>query len=273
MPEKERMGIMRKSLKITETSIMLAMALILSFIKIIDMPFGGSVTAFSMLPVIIIAYRHKAPWGLMAGLAYSVIEMLLGMKNLTYATSAAAVVAIILLDYTIAFTVLGLGGIFRGKIKNQGLALMLGTLFVCVLRYICHVISGCTVWAGVSIPDAAGLIYSLAYNAAYMIPETVVTMVAAFYVGSAFTIGEEKIKRLSVSKGAYSTLYASIPVALAVVVDFLIIFGMLQTEEGFDITALMNAEVKQWIIVLCVFGVGVILSVLIKLFTKRTEKV
>ena len=79
--------------------------------------------------------------------------------------SPAAAAAIILLDYIIAFIVLGLGGIFRKLFRSQGGALAAGTLLACLLRYVCHVISGCTVWAGLSIPSQDALLYSLAYNA------------------------------------------------------------------------------------------------------------
>lgn len=258
---------MKKSLKLTETSIMIALAVILSFLKVIDMPFGGSVTAFSMLPIIIVAYRHKTSWGLLAGFAYSVVQMLMGMKNLTYATSAAAVAAIVFLDYIIAFTVLGLGGIFRKVFKSQGIALVSGTILVCVLRYACHVISGCTVWAGVSIPDKAGLIYSLAYNAAYMIPETLVTAVAAYYVGCAFSVADEKIKRIKLEEKSLKSLYSSIPVVLTVLVDFLMIFSMIQTEDGFDITAIASADIYQWVTIIVVFVVGVVAAFGIKSFS------
>ena len=110
---------MKKSLRLTETAIMIALGFILSMLKINDMPFGGSVTVFSMLPVIVVAYRYGTAWGLLAGFAASFLQMLMGLKNLTYATSGAAVIAIIMLDYIVAFAVMGLGGIFRGKIKDQ----------------------------------------------------------------------------------------------------------------------------------------------------------
>ena len=121
---------------------MIAAAAVLSFIKIVDLPFGGSVTLFSMLPIAVIAFRYGVPWGLLAGLVNAVIQMLFGMKNLSYATSPAAAVAIIMLDYIVAFVVLGLAGIFRNVIKNKGAALAAGTLLACVLRYICHVQTG-----------------------------------------------------------------------------------------------------------------------------------
>lgn len=255
---------MKKSLRLTETAIMIALGFILSMLKIIDMPFGGSVTAFSMLPVIIIAYRYSKPWGLLAGFAAALLQMLMGLKNLTYATSAWAVVAIIMLDYIVAFAVMGLGGIFKGKIKDQGLSLAAGALVVCVLRYICHVISGCTVWAGVSIPTADGLLYSLVYNCAYMVPETVITVVGAYYAGKVFTLGSERMKRIPLDTSSARNLLSSIPAVLSVVISFVFIFAMFQTDEGFDITAIKQNDIYGWLPVIISLAVGIAATVIIK---------
>ncbi len=264
---------MKKSLRLTETAIMIALGFILSMLKIIDMPFGGSVTVFSMLPVIVIAYRYNVPWGLLAGFAASLLQMLMGMKNLTYATSAGAVVAIIMLDYVVAFSVMGLGGIFKGKIKDQGVSIAAGALLVCVLRYICHVISGCTVWEGVSIPTTDGLLYSLAYNSAYMIPETIITVVGAYYAGKAFTLTSENIKRVPLDTKSAKTLATFLPIALAVVLSFLFIFGMIQTEEGFDITAITRTDIFSWLPVIITLVVGAVTTVIIKTSAfKNSEK-
>ena len=65
----------------------------------------------------------------------------------------------------------------KNVFKNQTASIISGTAFVCFLRYVCHVISGCTVWAGLSIPDSAAFVYSLGYNATYMIPETIITII------------------------------------------------------------------------------------------------
>ena len=97
--------------KLTESAVMLALTVVLSFFKLVDLPYGGSITLFSMLPVILIAYRHGLTWGLMTGFANGVLQLLMGLKSLSYATSAGAVVAIILLDYLLAFTVTGFGGV------------------------------------------------------------------------------------------------------------------------------------------------------------------
>ncbi len=166
-----------------ESAMMVALATVLSIFKIVEMPYGGSVTVASMLPMIILAYRCGIGWGLGSGLAYAVIQQLLGLNNLSYVTGWQSVVAVITLDYVIAFTAVGLGGIFKRVTRTQRGALALGSVLVCVLRYACHVIAGATVWAGLSIPDAAALIYSLGYNATYMLPEAIVLTAVAYYIG------------------------------------------------------------------------------------------
>ena len=66
-----------------------------------------------MLPIIIIAYRNNIKWGLLTGLAFGIIQQLLGLKTLSWVTTWQSILAVILLDYIVAFTVAGLGGVFR----------------------------------------------------------------------------------------------------------------------------------------------------------------
>lgn len=133
----------KKTGTLVECSVLIAMAFVLSFIKIIDMPYGGAVTAASMLPIIIAGYRNGLKWGLITSFTYSILQLLTGLSNVSYATSTTAMIAIILLDYIVAFTVLGLLGVVK-KNKHQTGALVLGTLIVCLLRYLCHFITGCS---------------------------------------------------------------------------------------------------------------------------------
>ena len=160
---------------LTESSIMIALSIVFGFVKLVDMPYGGSVTLASMLPIIIIAYRHGVGWGIGAALANSLVQLITGISYFSYFTTWQSIIALVLFDYIFAFAVFGLGGIFRGKL-SQGAALSLGALLTSVVRYICHVISGATVWAGLSIPSGAALIYSFGYNATYMIPETLILL-------------------------------------------------------------------------------------------------
>ncbi|MBE6645692.1 MAG: energy-coupled thiamine transporter ThiT, partial [Ruminococcaceae bacterium] len=136
----------KRTRALVESAMMIALATVLSIFKIIEMPYGGSVTIASMLPMVILAYRHGLGWGIGAGAVYAVLQQLLGLNTLSYVTGWQSVVAVIMLDYIVAFTVVGLGGIFKKISKSQRAALAYGSLLVSLLRYACHVISGATVW-------------------------------------------------------------------------------------------------------------------------------
>lgn len=181
----------KKVLKLTESAIMIALATILSLIKI-EWAFGGSITVCSMLPILIIGYRYKPLWGFLTGLVYGLVQMLFGLSNFSYATSALAVIMILLFDYLIAFAVIGLGGFFRG-IKNQALGLGIGAVFAGFLRFVCHFISGWTVW-GAWAEDMPAWLYSLTYNGGYMLPETIILAIGAVIVGLIIDLRSDKIK-------------------------------------------------------------------------------
>ena len=107
---------------------MIALATVLSMIKFANLPFGGSVTLCSMLPLVLIAYRYKWKWGLLTGVVYGLVQMVLGANNLSYGTSALAV---------------------------------------------------WKMWAPEGQP---AWLYSVTYNATYMVPETIVTIVVGVLI-------------------------------------------------------------------------------------------
>lgn len=249
----------QKMLRLVESGLMLAMATVLSMVKVLDLPYGGSITAFSALPLILVAYRHGVWSGLLTAFAHALIQ-LLGGSALSYATSAGAAVAIVVLDYLLAFTLLGLGGIFRRKCESQGSALVLGVLLTCALRYVMHTIAGCTVWAGLSIPDSAALIYSLAYNATYMIPETIVTALGAWYLSKAVDLREDvptRAKQTAKSGGFALALIGKAALLAAAVWDVVEIFRPLQDGESGDFV-ITNLSLVNWPLVGIVTAVGVV---------------
>ena len=251
-----------KTRKLVESAVMIALATVLSLLKLVDLPYGGSVTLASMLPIALIAYRNGLGWGLGTGLAYGVIQQLLGLKTLTYFTGAGSVIAVILLDYVLAFAVIGFSGVFRKTGLSQATALTVGVTLGCVLRYICHVISGATVWAGLSIPTTAVLGYSFVYNATYMIPETIVTALAAFYIASLLDFREVQIRRLTREKfgvGGYLVLAASLLVLAAAIYDVAALFSHMQDPETgtFNITLIGTSRI--WIPVIIVTAVTALL--------------
>lgn len=262
--------------KLVECAILIAIASVLSIIKIIEMPYGGSVTIASMLPIIIIAYKYGAGWGLSSGLIFAVIQQLMGLKNLSYGTSWQAVVAIIFLDYIIAFTVAGLGGVFRKKIKNQNTALVMGIILVSLLRYICHVISGATVWAGLSIPTNAALIYSLGYNATYMLPEMIVLIVVGYYLSSMIDLSENgdfKPRNADEQKGLVSlpfNIAGGLAITAGLIYDTVAVFSQIQNAEtgDFDVTLLANVS---WIYVAIVSAVAAAVAAIFFIIGKKVK--
>ena len=250
--------------KLTESAVMLALTFILSYLKLLDLPYGGSITLCSMLPPIFIAYRHGMLWGFGMGIANGALQLLMGMSSLSYATSAAAAVAIILLDYVVAFAVSGFGGIFKKIAKNQTAAIVLGTVLVCALRYVCHVISGCTVWAGLSIPTTDAFIYSIAYNATYMLPELIISVAGAAYLSTAINFEGENLVRISKQKTSKKVLVfksAGLFVSLAALIaDVLLIAPNLQNAEtgDFDITGIVNTNFTALIIATAVGLLGLV---------------
>ena len=165
--------------KLTETAIMLALAVLLSYVTVFQAPMGGSITAFSQVPIVIIGYRYGFKWGAGTGVIYGVLEMLLqGLGNFAYVKGFAAYLILILADYVVAFACLGIGGaLFRKVIKNQTLALALGGAVASLLRFVCHFISGVTIWG--EYPDAWKSVwaYSFGYNGYYMLFEGILTVI------------------------------------------------------------------------------------------------
>ena len=204
-----------KTKRLTESAMLLAMAIVLELVSkmfIPEMPFGGQITLVSMLPVVLISYRHGVKWGLVSGFAYALIEMVIGAKTVAaafqpgYFGDAAMIgnaLIMCLLDYLVAFTVLGIGGCFRNRIKNPGVSLMCGSIVALSARFAAHVLSGFILfsgWAewfftqegfpawGASLvaslsPTMLGFVYSLVYNAMYMVPEIIRTAIVALLLG------------------------------------------------------------------------------------------
>ena len=201
-----------KTKRLTESAMLLSVAIVLELLSkmfIPEQPFGGQLTIVSMLPVVLISYRHGVKWGFVAAFAYALIEMVMGASTISAAFLPSSdefmgpnALLMVLLDYILAYTMLGLGGIFRNKIQNPGVSLMCGSLTALGARYLCHIVSGYilyTSWAewyftqegfpgwGAQLvealsPGALGIVYSVVYNGMYMIPEMIFTAIAALFI-------------------------------------------------------------------------------------------
>jgi thiamine transporter len=144
-----------------EVALAAALAVVLSFLKLYTLPQGGSLS-LEMIPVFYIAVRRGGALGCVTGL-------LMGLGQLLY---GAYIVhpAQLILDYPLAFTVLGVAGFMR---KTPLVGVVVGS----TLRFLCHFASGVIFFAQYAPEGMNVLAYSAIYNASYMLPETAVTLV------------------------------------------------------------------------------------------------
>ena len=202
-----------KTKRITESAMLLAIAIVLELVSkmfIPELPFGGQITLAAMLPVVLISYRHGMKWGFVAAFTYSLLQMALGAKTVSaaflpgYFGDGSMIFNAILmcaLDYVLAFTALGLGGLFR-NMKCKPAGLVCGGLVALGARYLCHIFSGYILFGsyaewfftqegfpawGANLvqslnPTVLSIVYSVVYNGMYMLPEMAVTTIAALCI-------------------------------------------------------------------------------------------
>ena len=164
---------------LTEGAMLVAAAQILSYVKLYEFPHGGSVTP-AMFPILLFALRWGLGKGLLAGFVFGLLQLIF---DGAYAWGWQSMI----LDYLLAFTPLGLAGLFRGK--DWGI--FPGAVLGCGVRFLVHYVSGVTIYRinmpteipGFGMFDDAR-IYSLVYNGSYMLPCTLIALAigAALYV-------------------------------------------------------------------------------------------
>ncbi len=172
-----------KVVALVEGAVMVALAAVLSYIRIFHLPWGGSVTLLSMLPIIIYSIRHGVVSGLFASFVFALIQFGQGVMDglFGWGLTPVMLIACIMLDYIMPFTVLGLGGIFR---KKGTVGWIAGTAGVVVLRFLMHFLSGIVIWHSFGelwdgFATDNEVLYSLLYNGAYMLPELIFTLAGA----------------------------------------------------------------------------------------------
>ena len=187
----------RKTHVLAESAIMVALSLAIFLVSdLIPWPFlyGGGFSLFGQVPLIIISYRHGIRNGITASLALAIFEMIMGYKNFTYVTGLAAYLTVAFADYIVAFGCLGLGGMFKGKFgKKQSTELALGGAVVCIIRFVCHYISGVTIWKGYCPEGMAVELYSFFYNGSYMAVELILTVIGLIAVGKFINLDKKKM--------------------------------------------------------------------------------
>ena len=203
-----------KTKKLVTSAMLIAIATVLSVFQPFQLPFGGGITIASMMPIVLIAFCFGTRWGLWSAFIFSLLQLLLGAKTVSAFFLPGEdqmiiwqAVIVCVLDYILAYTVIGFGGIFKSKIKNRTVSVCIGSVFALVLRYLVHIISGAiffSAWAewffgqegfyrfGSAILEnfsgnSLSLLYSVIYNGTYMLPEIVITAILTPIVYKAIT--------------------------------------------------------------------------------------
>lgn len=166
---------------------LLALSIVLSFVTVYHMPMGGGITLLSMLPVMLVGIKYGIKTGLSVSLAFSLFQLLQGILSgnvFVYCTTASTQIICALFDYIVPFSVLGLAGIFinigkkSSNVNTYIFKAVSGIAIMIFLRFVCHYITGVVIW-GQWAENMSPYLYSLIYNAQYMLPECIFTSIAA----------------------------------------------------------------------------------------------
>ena len=160
-----------KTRMLAEAGVAIAIAQVLSFITLFHMPQGGSIKAAALVPLMIYAYRCGGKRGIFAGVVYGILHFILGFKSSVHYLS-------IILDYLVAYGVIGVCGYFKDSISG----LITGSIVGIALRWAVSVTSGAVVFASYAPQGQNPWIYSMVYNASYMVPDGILNIVVLLFI-------------------------------------------------------------------------------------------
>lgn len=147
--------------ELATAAVLIALAMILSFIKIYHFPQGGSVTLAAMLPLLFISFAYGPAVGILAGFVYGVLHFILSPYILHPVQ--------VLFDYPLPYMAMGLAGFFKDKYY-------LGTIVALMGRLFCHIVSGVVFFANYAPKGVNPLIYSIIYNGSYLLLDLIICL-------------------------------------------------------------------------------------------------
>jgi thiamine transporter len=150
---------------LTEAALAIALAVVLSFIKVFEMPLGGSIS-LEMFPLILLALRQGPRVGIASGFVYGLIDIITPPVFVFHPIQ-------VLLDYPLAFAALGLAGFFRPTARGA----VIGASVAVLARFFCHFLSGVVFFATFAPEGWNPWVYSAAYNGAYLVPSLIIAAV------------------------------------------------------------------------------------------------
>lgn len=155
-------------LMLVEAAVAIALAFAIDQVTLFKMPQGGSVTPGSMIPILFVAMRWGPRTGILAGFGFGLLQLMMAKPGYVVGPVQA------ILDYPVAFAVLGLAGFAGGTNLSKAWA---GAALALMARTAAHVISGAVFFAQYAPEGQNPWLYSIGYNSAYMVPEMVISAV------------------------------------------------------------------------------------------------
>ena len=178
------------TLFISEVAVFSALAYLLDFaagiLSLKIWPQGGSVS-IAMVPIFLMAYRWGIKGGVLTGFLLGLLQFILGFSQIYTLVQG-------FIDYFVAFSVVGLAGVFANLVKNSlskdakgkwMTYVIMGSFLGSVLRYLCHVVSGIVFFGEYAPKGQPVAIYSLLYNGTYMLPSFIISAIIIIIVISA----------------------------------------------------------------------------------------
>lgn len=199
---KDKKGFDTKS--VSYAAVCIAMSFALSYLRIVKMPQGGSITIASLLPIMIYSYMFGVKKGVFAGMIYGVLQAFQD----PYILHPAQFV----LDYPAAFACIGLSGLFANNKKLEKLPqvqIALGGVIAGLCRFLMHFLSGMFAFGEFAPPDTPVWIYSLGYQAGYVLPDIAIAIAAAVFVFSSRNFMKQVRKYKKPEKAAHAEAPAS----------------------------------------------------------------
>lgn len=161
--------------RISVCAVMISLATVLSIFPTISAPLGGSITAGSMLPIMLVSFLLGKNWGIPTAIGYSLIQLILGFSSVaSWGLSARVFVLCLIFDYVLAYSSLCSVCIFGSSDLKKTVC---GIIFAGFLRFLCHFLSGWFFFGTWAQEGFSAFTWAIVYNASYMIPETAICSV------------------------------------------------------------------------------------------------
>lgn len=180
---------MSRTAVLVEGALMMGLAYCLSLLPHIELPFGGSITFFHTLPILMMSFRHGGKWGLGTAAVYSLLQALQGMGSILLCKTIGAMVLCALLDYVLAYTILGLAGPLASRFKNRVAGLAAAVVATGLGRLLFSFLSGIILWGEYAPAGTPVWQYSLSYNASWALPDMVIVLAAVLLLSRVKALG------------------------------------------------------------------------------------